>query len=253
MAGTPIETAHAGLVDAIRAGDAARVADAISTEWLDGSSRAGQPDPPSVWRRLAADLFAGFGKLEVDVADVRPDGDRLSARWNVAGTQTGTLWGLPATGKRTAVSATAKARRAGGKLAVAFEDVVLLPTLRAIGVVPMPEAAYLPPVHPVSLPEVIMKIVFNGGVLEKPCSHLDGIRVHEPAVRACDECVKASTAWPALRMCVTCGQVGCCDVSINKHALKHSEGSGHPLIRSIHREESWMWCYVDKTILSARW
>jgi uncharacterized UBP type Zn finger protein len=49
-----------------------------------------------------------------------------------------------------------------------------------------------------------------------------------------------------LRLCLSCGHVGCCDSSKNKHATKHFHATKHPIIRSIEPGESWMWCYVDE-------
>jgi len=53
------------------------------------------------------------------------------------------------------------------------------------------------------------------------CTHLDGIRVTETDVHVCPECVKMGDRWVHLRLCLSCGQVGCCDSSKNKHATKH--------------------------------
>ncbi|MCE9661774.1 MAG: TerC/Alx family metal homeostasis membrane protein [Burkholderiales bacterium] len=78
------------------------------------------------------------------------------------------------------------------------------------------------------------------------CSHLDQVQVEEPSGHACLQCVAAGDTWTHLRMCLTCGQVGCCDDSKNKHATAHFEATGHPLIRSIEKGESWRWCYVDR-------
>jgi uncharacterized UBP type Zn finger protein len=50
-------------------------------------------------------------------------------------------------------------------------------------------------------------------------------------------------------MCMTCGHVGCCDSSPNKHASRHARGSGHPILRSIEPGENWLWCYVDEVAL----
>jgi uncharacterized UBP type Zn finger protein len=47
-------------------------------------------------------------------------------------------------------------------------------------------------------------------------------------------------------MCLICGKVGCCDSSKNRHATKHFRATEHPLIRSVERGESWVWCYVDE-------
>jgi uncharacterized UBP type Zn finger protein len=52
--------------------------------------------------------------------------------------------------------------------------------------------------------------------------------------------------WVHLRMCLACGHVGCCDSSPGKHATRHFETTGHPLMRSIERGESWLWCYADR-------
>ena len=77
------------------------------------------------------------------------------------------------------------------------------------------------------------------------CTHLDQIKVRETRKHECEECVKTGDTWVHLRMCLTCGQVGCCDSSKNQHATKHFHRTQHPLMRSIEPGESWIWCYVD--------
>jgi uncharacterized UBP type Zn finger protein len=49
-------------------------------------------------------------------------------------------------------------------------------------------------------------------------------------------------------MCLTCGHVGCCDSSPNRHARKHFQRLAHPLVRSIEPGETWMWCYADQVV-----
>ena len=78
------------------------------------------------------------------------------------------------------------------------------------------------------------------------CTHTDQIKVTKPKTHVCEECVKMGDTWVHLRMCLSCGQVGCCDSSKNKHATKHFHRSKHPLIRSIEPGEGWVWCYVDE-------
>jgi hypothetical protein len=63
----------------------------------------------------------------------------------------------------------------------------------------------------------------------------------------CEECLKTGTAWVHLRLCLTCGHVGCCDASPGRHARKHAFLIGHPIIRSFQPGESWRWCFVDET------
>ena len=82
--------------------------------------------------------------------------------------------------------------------------------------------------------------------MAEDCTHLDQIKVTETDKRVCEECVRLGDTWVHLRLCMTCGHVGCCDSSKNKHATKHFRQTEHPLVRSIEPGESWMWCYVDE-------
>lgn len=84
---------------------------------------------------------------------------------------------------------------------------------------------------------------------EKPetkCTHLDTIVEVVPSGDGCLECLQMGDNWVHLRLCLTCGHVGCCDNSKNKHATKHFKETGHPIIKSFEPGEDWMWCYVDK-------
>jgi len=81
------------------------------------------------------------------------------------------------------------------------------------------------------------------------CTHTDQIRDVAPSSTRCEECLKLGDSWVHLRMCLSCGHVGCCDSSKNKHATRHFRGSGHPLMQSIEPGESWRWCYVDQVML----
>lgn len=82
----------------------------------------------------------------------------------------------------------------------------------------------------------------------KVCEHLKEATDREPSKHVCEECVKTHDQWVHLRICLTCGHVGCCNSSKNKHATKHFHVSHHPIIRSIEPGESWGWCYVDETM-----
>ena len=77
------------------------------------------------------------------------------------------------------------------------------------------------------------------------CTHLDQIKITHTAKKGCEDCLKTGDTWVHLRLCLSCGHVGCCDSSKNKHATKHFHATKHPLVRSIEPGESWIWCYVD--------
>ena len=83
------------------------------------------------------------------------------------------------------------------------------------------------------------------------CTHLDQIKEVTPASEGCADCIALGDSWVHLRMCMTCGYVGCCDHSKNKHATRHYKETGHPIIRSIEPGEDWAWCYVDEVGLRA--
>ncbi len=87
---------------------------------------------------------------------------------------------------------------------------------------------------------------------QKPCTHLDQIKDVVPRAQGCEDCLKTGDSWVHLRLCLTCGHVGCCDDSKNRHATKHFRESRHPIIKSLESGEDWMWCYVDKVALEAR-
>jgi uncharacterized UBP type Zn finger protein len=79
------------------------------------------------------------------------------------------------------------------------------------------------------------------------CTHLLAVEPGvSPSAPGCEDCLRIGSWWVHLRMCLTCGHVGCCDQSPNRHATKHYGATGHPLIRSIEPGEDWAWCYIDE-------
>jgi uncharacterized UBP type Zn finger protein len=81
------------------------------------------------------------------------------------------------------------------------------------------------------------------------CEHAALIRNPRPRTpEGCEECLQLGDEWVHLRLCETCGHVGCCDSSPNKHATKHFHATTHPVVKSFQPGESWKWCYVDETI-----
>jgi uncharacterized UBP type Zn finger protein len=78
------------------------------------------------------------------------------------------------------------------------------------------------------------------------CGHLKEIRDVTPSALGCEECLKTNDVWVHLRLCRTCGHVGCCDDSPNRHATKHFHATGHPIIEGYDPPEGWGWCYVDQ-------
>ncbi len=80
------------------------------------------------------------------------------------------------------------------------------------------------------------------------CSHLEGGSSTRPTTSGCKECLETGDSWVHLRLCESCGHVGCCDDSKNKHATAHFRTTNHPVIRSLERGETWRYCYIDDRI-----
>lgn len=89
-----------------------------------------------------------------------------------------------------------------------------------------------------------------GDLTSTACSHLDQIQQVTPSAQGCEDCLKIGGFWVRLRICLTCGHVGCCDNSPNKHATQHFHESGHPLVQSLEANETWVWCYVDDMLVT---
>jgi len=70
-----------------------------------------------------------------------------------------------------------------------------------------------------------------------------------PSARGCEDCLRIGASWVHLRICMTCGHVGCCDSSPNRHATAHNRAVGHPIIKSLEPGEDWGWCYPDAIAL----
>jgi hypothetical protein len=87
-----------------------------------------------------------------------------------------------------------------------------------------------------------------GGAASTICSHLGSIEVTglPEQIAGCEDCLAIGATWVHLRMCETCGHIGCCDQSPNRHARRHWRATSHPIIRSAEPGEDWSWCFVDE-------
>lgn len=88
------------------------------------------------------------------------------------------------------------------------------------------------------------------------CDHLTKFErkrtspVH-PTGDGCKECLESGDEWVHLRLCMSCGHVGCCDSSPNRHATRHHHATKHPVIKSFEPGEDWAWCYEDEEMVRA--
>ena len=80
------------------------------------------------------------------------------------------------------------------------------------------------------------------------CTHTDQIELLElpETIAGCEDCLASGGRWLHLRMCMSCGKIGCCDDSPSRHARRHAGESAHPIVRSAEPGEEWSWCFVDE-------
>lgn len=86
--------------------------------------------------------------------------------------------------------------------------------------------------------------------MQQHCADLEKIALHRtgpvhPSGHGCEECLAKGGQWVHLRLCLTCGHVGCCDDSPGRHATRHFHSTRHPVIKSFEPGEDWAWCYKD--------
>ena len=85
--------------------------------------------------------------------------------------------------------------------------------------------------------------------MAKKCVHIDQTRAVAPRTDGCEQCLLTGDEWVHLRLCLSCGNVGCCDDSKNGHATAHFNSTHHPIIESLEPGDGWRWCYVDDILI----
>jgi monovalent cation:H+ antiporter-2, CPA2 family len=101
------------------------------------------------------------------------------------------------------------------------------------------------------LANAVRRFAFQRSFARRECTHLSAVGDVRPGALVCPSCEERGDRWVHLRMCLTCGAVGCCDSSRERHARAHFEATGHPLMRSIEPGEEWAWCYPDRAFLAS--
>lgn len=223
----------------------------ISRDFFNHTPVAGEQGQAEIFRQLSEDLLEALPDLQISVSDFVDEGDTCTFNATMSGNHTGGLWGAPASGNNASWTSTVVSRFADGKFAVSWPDLAvpeIIGAMRGLGIVPPPDQMDKPMPYPIVIPEILIKVVFTGQVGDKECTHLDMVKVTDSDATVCDQCVAVGDIWPALRLCLVCGFVGCCDTSKNKHMKGHYEATGHPIFRSIRLDESWVWCYEDNAM-----
>jgi uncharacterized UBP type Zn finger protein len=87
--------------------------------------------------------------------------------------------------------------------------------------------------------------------MPETCTHVTALpsEVTPSTTEGCEDCLRIGSGWVHLRECLSCGHVGCCDSSPNRHARAHAGEAAHPVVRSFEPGEDWRWCFADETFV----
>ena len=239
----------------LNSGDIESIRHYMSDSYFNYAPQIEFPKASDVYYEVIFDLKNGMSDLHVELADLVEIDDLVTGVLTLSGTTDGPLWGAPATNRLVSWTVSVSIRQDSERFAINFDDVSVpeaIGVLRQMDLVPPPEQMDRPHYYPVVIPEVILQVLFNGSMDEKVCDHMHEIRVSKTELQVCESCVELGDQWPALRMCLICGFVGCCDTSKNKHMKGHFEETGHGLFRSVRLNEGWGWCYDHDAFFSAR-
>ena len=85
--------------------------------------------------------------------------------------------------------------------------------------------------------------------MSNPCEHMATVTDVGPSGTVCKGCAASGDRPVALRQCLSCGHVGCCDSTPGRHARAHFHETGHPIIAPLGETNGWRWCYVHDRYL----
>ena len=88
------------------------------------------------YKRYLAPFFSAFPDAQFTTEDLVAEGDTVAVRRTIRGTHTGSLMGIPPTGRQVTISEMAMLRVANGKFVEAWNNTDDLGMLRQLGVIP---------------------------------------------------------------------------------------------------------------------
>lgn len=114
------------------------VADELIVEDYTQHSVFGIPNGREAFKQFFMAFAGAVSDAHFDIEDVIAEGDKVVIRLTVTGTQTGTLQGIPPTGKKFSMKGIDIFRVVDGKIVEHWDAVDQLGMLQQLGVIPMP-------------------------------------------------------------------------------------------------------------------
>ncbi len=106
------------------------------------------------------------------------------------------------------------------------------------------------PLRQVNARDRLYGLMASGQIDPTICSHIHLANNVKCNSIGCEDCLRDNIDYLNIRICLICGHVGCCDDSPARHATKHFEETGHPLVQSFNPGETWVYCYLDDAIVT---
>lgn len=101
----------------IPAGNTAAMRGLVTADWIDHDPLPGQPRGRDGAAYVVSTMYRAHPDLHFTIDDLVAEGDRVTIRWTLRGTNTGPMLGRPPTGKPVELSAIVIFRITGGKIA----------------------------------------------------------------------------------------------------------------------------------------
>ena len=100
---------------------------------------SGWPNGPEGLKMVASVFGGGFSDWDITLDDQIAEGDKVATRWIASATHTGSLQGMPPTGKSVRVTGVNVMRFAEGKIAESWSNFDMLTLLQQLGASATPE------------------------------------------------------------------------------------------------------------------
>jgi ketosteroid isomerase-like protein len=99
----------------------------------------GWPNGPEGMKMVASVFGGGFSDWDITLEDQIAEGDKVATRWIASARHTGSLQGMPPTGKAVRVTGVNVTRFAEGKIAESWSNFDMLTLLQQLGASATPE------------------------------------------------------------------------------------------------------------------
>ena len=119
-------------------GNLAVVDELVAPNFVDHNAPPGLPPGAEGQKAFIKMYREAFPDAHVTIHDLLADGDKVISRWTGSDTHHGTLFGIPATGKKVSIEGITIDRFSGNKIVESWNIFDQLGMMQQLGVIPSP-------------------------------------------------------------------------------------------------------------------